>query len=326
VEVSRDEDVRGAEVIVTVTLNPSVDRTVEVDALRRGGVHRVTGEHMHAGGKGINVTRVLAAHGAGSRAVLPVGGGEGHQLVDMLANAGVEFVAVPVRAPARCNIAVTEPDGTVTKINVAGQPLSGAELDACCAAVFDGAGEADWIVAGGSLPFGVPDTFYADLIDRLRPTGVPVAVDTSGPALLAAIKAGPALVKPNREELEAAVGRPVTTVGDVVAAADELRLAGAGTVLASLGRDGAVLVDAAGQWHGEAPVQPRSAVGAGDAMLAGFLYGGAKGPDALAVALAWGAAAASLPGSRMPGPGDVRTELVRVYERIDGGRVLTDDS
>lgn len=312
--------------IVTVTLNPSVDRTVEVDALRRGGVHRVTREHMDAGGKGINVTRVLAAHGARSLAVLPVGGGEGHHLVDMLAGAGVEFVAVPVGAPARCNIAVTEPDGTVTKINVAGQPLSGAELDACCSAVLSGAADADWIVAGGSLPFGVPETFYADLIDRLRPSGVPVAVDTSGPALLAAIKAGPALVKPNREELEAAVGRPVTTVGDVVAAADELRLAGAGTVLASLGRDGAVLVDDAGRWHGEAPAQPRSAVGAGDAMLAGFLHGGARGSGALTVALAWGAAAASLPGSRMPGPDDVHTELVRVHERIDAGRPLTDES
>ncbi|HEY3754008.1 MAG TPA: 1-phosphofructokinase [Pseudonocardiaceae bacterium] len=312
--------------IVTVTLNPSVDRTVEVQALRRGGVHRVTAEHVHAGGKGINVTRVLCAHGARSRAVLPVGGGEGHQLVDMLATAGVEFVAVPVTAPARSNIAVAEPDGTVTKINVAGQPLSAAELDACCAAVLAGAAEADWIVAGGSLPFGVPDTFYADLVDLLRPTGVPVAVDTSGPALLAAIKAGPALVKPNREELETAVGGRLRTVGDVVAAADELRTAGAGTVLASLGRDGAVLVDQAGQWYGEAPAQPRSAVGAGDAMLAGFLYGGAVGPAALTVALAWGAGAASLPGSRMPGPADVRTDLVRVYERIDADRRLTDES
>jgi 1-phosphofructokinase len=313
-------------VIVTVTLNPSVDRTVEVAALRRGGVHRVTAEHLHAGGKGINVTRVLCAHGARSVAVLPAGGGEGHQLTDMLTAAGVEFVAVPVAAPARGNIAITEPDGTVTKINAPGRPLSAAELDACCAAVLAGADGADWIVAGGSLPFGVPHTCYADLIDRLRPTGVPVAVDTSGPALLAAVKAGPALVKPNREELETAVGGPLATIGDVVAAAADLRAAGAGAVLASLGRDGAVLVDEAGSWHGEAPAQPRSAVGAGDAMLAGFLHGGAIGPSALTVALAWGAAAASLPGSRMPGPADVHTELVRVHERIDAARALTDDS
>lgn len=308
--------------IVTVTLNPSVDRTVEVAELRRGGVLRATGEHVHAGGKGINVTRVLSAHGARSTAVVPIGGGEGHQLADMLAEAGVDFVAVPVLASARCNIAVVEPDGTVTKINVAGQPLSTAELDACCAAVQVNGHNADWIVAGGSLPSGVPDTFYADLIDRLRPGFVPVAVDTSGPALVAAIKAFPALIKPNREELEAAVGGQVDTVGDVVEAAQELRQAGAGAVLASLGPDGAVLVDGDGQWYGEAPAVARSAVGAGDAMLAGFLYGGASGPDALAVALAWGAAAVSLPGSRMPGPDDVRTDVVRVHERIDAGRRL----
>lgn len=312
--------------IVTVTLNPSVDRTIEVDALRRGGVLRATGEHVHAGGKGINVTRVLAAHGARSHAVLPVGGGEGHQLVDMLTAAGVEFTAVPVRAAARCNIAVTEPDGTVTKINATGRPLSGAELDACAAAVLACAPAASWIVAGGSLPFGVPDTWYADLIDRLRP--VPVAVDTSGPALAAAIKAGPALVKPNRGELAAAVGTPLRTLGDAVAAATELRRAGADTVLASLGRDGAVLVDAdGGQWHGETPpVASRGAVGAGDAMLAGFLHAGARGPAALAVALAWGAAAAALPGSRLPGPEDVRTDLVRVHAGIDSGRALSDES
>jgi 1-phosphofructokinase len=313
-------------VIITVTLNPSVDRTVEVDALRRGGVLRATGEYVHAGGKGINVTRALSAHGARSRAVLPVGGGEGHQLADMLTEAGVEFVAVPVRSAARCNVAVVEPDGTVTKINAAGAPLSTAELDACCAAVLACADSATWIVAGGSLPLDVPDTFYADLIDLLRPSGVRVAVDTSGPALSAAVKAGPALVKPNREELEAAVGAPVRTVGDALDAAEELRRAGAGTVLASLGKDGAVLVDTGGRWYGEAPAVARSAVGAGDAMLAGFLYGGAEGSAALTVALAWGAAAASLPGSRMPGPDDVRTDLVRVHDRIDTGRRLDDDS
>jgi 1-phosphofructokinase len=313
-------------VIITLTLNPSVDRTVEVDALRRGGVLRATGEHVHAGGKGINVTRALSAHGVLSRAVLPVGGSEGHQLVDMLTDAGVEFVAVPVRATARCNVAVVEPDGTVTKINAAGAALSGPELEACCAAVLACADTATWIVAGGSLPLDVTDTFYADLIDLLRPQGVPVAVDTSGPALSAAIKAGPALVKPNREELEAAVGSPVRTVGDAVAAAEELRRSGAGAVLASLGRDGAVLVDAGGHWYGEAPAVARSTVGAGDAMLAGFLCGGASGPRALAVALAWGAAAASLPGSRMPGPDDVRTDLVRVHEHIDAGRRLDDKS
>lgn len=312
--------------IVTVTLSPSVDRTIYVDELRRGGVVRSTGEGVHAGGKGINVTRVLAAHGVQSRAVLPAGGGAGRHLVAMLDDAGVPYVAVPVEAAARCNIAVTESDGTVTKINAAGAPLTQAELDACVTAVLACAETATWIVAGGTLPLGVPDTWYAELIDRLRRSGVPVAVDTSGPALTAAIKAGPALVKPNREELAAAVGATLNTLGDVVTAATELHQAGAGTILASLGPDGAVLVGADGSWHGESPAVASGAVGAGDAMLAGFLHGGARGPAALAVGLAWGTAAAGLPGSRLPGPDDVRTDLVRIHERIDNGRRLSDES
>jgi 1-phosphofructokinase len=312
----------GEQLIVTVTLNPSVDRTIEVDVLSRGAVIRATAEHVDAGGKGINVTRALAAHGGKSRAVLPVGGSEGRQLVAMLASEGVEIVEVPVRASARCNIAVSEPDGTVTKINSLGHPLSAEETAEVAAAVLASVSEASWFVAGGSLPFGVPDTFYADLVERLRPAGVPVAVDTSGAPLAHAVAAGPALVKPNREELEAAVGRPLRTLGEVLAAAQELRGRGAGTVLASLGADGAVLVAADGAWHGEAPAVARSAVGAGDAMLAGFLHGGAAGPAALTSALAWGAAATSLPGSRMPRPEDLRVDLVTVHPEIVEDRPL----
>src|SRR5207247_3176404 len=135
--------------------------------------------------------------------------------------------------------------------------------------------------------------------------GGKVAVDTSGPALLAAVEARPALIKPNRDELADAVGSKIETVQDVVDAAQALRSWGAQAVLASLGADGAVLVTDAGAIAGEARVPaPRSSVGAGDALLAGFLAAGAAGTDdeasALAEALAWAGAAVSLPGSRMP--------------------------
>jgi 1-phosphofructokinase len=324
VGVTSTEVKGGAWVIVTVTLNPSVDRTVEVAALTRGAVLRATDEHTDAGGKGINVTRALAANGYASRAVFPVGGGEGMLLVDMLTEQGIDLVGVPVGAAARCNIAVSEPDGTVTKINSYGAALSPDEIEQLCAAVRGCARDATWIVAGGSLPRGVPDSFYADLIDMLRPVGVPVAVDTSGPPLAIAVKNGPDLVKPNREELQTAVGRPLLTIGDVVDAARELREGGAATVLASLGRDGAVLVDAHGEWHGESPAVARSTVGAGDAMLAGFLRAGARGPGALATALAWGAAAVAMPGSRMPGPKDLHEESVLVHPNVNRARWLTE--
>jgi 1-phosphofructokinase len=315
----------GDRVIVTVTLNPSVDRTVEVATLVRGAVIRAGGDRTDAGGKGINVTRALAAHEDDSRAVFPVGGSEGRLLVDMLTEQGIDLLEVPVGNSARCNIAISEPDGTVTKINSLGNPLSPVEVEALCSAVRSCVPDATWFVAAGSLPRDVPDSFYADLVEMLRPTGVPVAVDTSGPPLSLAVKAGPALVKPNREELQEAVGRSLRTLGDVVDAAEQLRREGAGTVLASLGRDGAVLVQEDGRWHAETQVVARSTVGAGDAMLAGFLHAGARGPMALATAVAWGAAAASLPGSQMPGRADLPSERVRVHQEIEGTRQLREN-
>src|SRR5262249_25239053 len=134
---------------------------------------------------------------------------------------------------------------------------------------------------------------------------------------------GPDLVKPNRAELAEAVGSLLLNIGDVIAAAQQLRRWGAGSVLASLGADGAVLVDDEGVLVGECPVvEPRSAVGAGDAMLAGFLAAGARGEKALAEGLAWGAAAVLLPGSRMPGPFDIHRDPVRIYPGPNHSRAL----
>jgi 1-phosphofructokinase len=165
------------------------------------------------------------------------------------------------------------------------------------------------------------------VVERLGGATVKVAIDSSGAPLVAALEAGPDLIKPNREELAEATGRRLLTLGDVVAAAEELRGRGVGAVLASLGADGAVLVDATGATFGSATVErPRSAVGAGDSMLAGFLAGGGSGPAALAEALAWGAAAASLPGSRMPTPDDLDPQRVTLADRIDPDRPLKERS
>jgi 1-phosphofructokinase len=358
--------------IVTLTLNPSLDRTIEVDSLARGAVIRAGGAHVEPGGKGVNVSRALLANGIVSRAVLPSGGDDGQRLVRLLEQEGVEVVAVPCTGATRSNVTLVEPDGTVTKINEPGAAMSAAELDRVAAAVLraaagspqtagaahpdgstqpagsthrtgstqpagstgragsthpdgstDAADAADWVVICGSLPPGVPVDLYATLSRRFAAAGIRVAVDTSGPALLAAVAAGTELVKPNREELAEAVGRPLGSLQDVVDAAQELRSWGAGTVLASLGADGAVLVGPGGVVAGESPlVEPRSTVGAGDALLAGFLAAGGHGPMALAEALAWGAAAAALPGSRMPGPADISRDHVRIQPGPDLGRPL----
>ncbi len=299
--------------IVTLTLNPSVDRTVEVETLARGAVTRAVGGRVDPGGKGINVSRALAANGRQTRAVVTVGGAEGEHLVTLLRDTGIEIVPVWIRGAIRSNITVVEPDGTTTKINEPGAQLSPDELEAVFRAVRDAVDSADWLVASGSLPPGTPADVYADLVRGLAGSGTAVAVDTSGPALKAVCAAGPNLVKPNRDELAEVTGRSMSTITDVVEAASRLRDLGAGAVLASLGADGAVLVDDDGALHGQTPVvSPLSSVGAGDAMLAGFLAGGGAGAKALTQGLAWGAAAVLQPGSGMPSPDDIDLASVRL--------------
>jgi 1-phosphofructokinase len=304
-------------VILTLTLNPSLDRAIEVERLARGAVIRAASARLDPGGKGVNVSRALLGNGVPSTAVVPCGGDEGEQLARLLRAEGVDVRAVPIAGRTRSNLTIAEPDGTVTKINEPGAPLSAAELDAIGDAAL-AAGPADWIVVCGSLPPEVPADVYAQLCARFRASGSRVAVDSSGAALVPAVATGPALVKPNREELAEAVGRPIASLRDAVDAAQELRSWGAEAVLASLGADGAVLVDAGGVTVGHAPVpSPRSSVGAGDALLAGFLAAGAQGAAALAEALAWAAAAVGLPGSRMPTSADLRRDTVRIQPAPD---------
>lgn len=312
--------------IVTVTPNPSIDRTVQVDKLERGATLRCTDDHVDPGGKGLNLARALMQNGVPSVAIFPAGGVEGSHLVSLIRHAGVEVEPVAIGAAVRTNITVAEPDGTVTKLNVPGPELEADEVDELLSAAVDAATRASWLVGCGSLPPGVPTTFYADLIERSSGANCQVAIDGSGPAFDAALEQGPTLVKPNRQELAQATRREIATLGDVVDAAEELRARGVGRVLVSLGADGAVLVDDSGVIHGEtAPIVVRSAIGAGDAMLAGFLAGGGDGAKGLAEALAWGAGAASLPGSRMPTPNELDHDAVRVHDGLDRDRTLGRD-
>lgn len=298
--------------IVTFTANPSVDRTAEVDAIVRGAVLRARSVRLDGGGKGVNVTRALTAHGHRSVAVLPNGGAEGAQLLALLAAEGLEVRTVPVTGAVRANVTIVEPDGTTTKINEPGPALAPAEVDSLVDALLGVAAGSEWVVLSGSLPPGARD-LYASLTRRLRLTGARVAVDTDGPLLRAALAGQPDLVKPNQRELAEASGVPVRGPDDALVAIDRLLEAGARGVLASLGPAGAVLVDDSGAHSATAPVATRrSTVGAGDALLAGFLAAGGKGPAALAEAVAWGTAAVSLPGSGMPVPANIDRSAVRV--------------
>lgn len=314
------EDARG--MILTVTPNPSLDRTYEVPALDRGEVLRATGERMDPGGKGVNVSRAVAAAGA-PLAVLPLGGAPGALVAELLDAQGISVDPVPVAGQTRSNIALAEPDGTLTKINAPGPELTPEEAESLLTVVGERSTGADWIACCGSLPRGLAPSWYAELVARAHAAGARIALDTSGPALLAALRERPDVVKPNAEELAEAVGRPLVTVGDAVKAAEELRDLGARAVLASLGADGQLLVDGSGAWFATAPVDTvRSNVGAGDSSLAGFLIAGGTGPRALASAVAHGAAAVQLPGSAMPTPADLDPDAVTLTADVPLDRVL----
>ncbi|AKG43406.1 1-phosphofructokinase [Streptomyces xiamenensis] len=309
--------------ILTITPNPSLDRTYEIPALERGAVLRAGTDRVDPGGKGVNVSRAVAAAGVPTTAVLPLGGAEGALLADLLTGLGVDVIGVPVAGSTRVNVSIAEPDGTLTKLNAAGPRLTAAETETLLETARRHAGRARWTVCCGSLPGGVGSHWYADLVARTHRAGARIALDTSGPALLAALRERPDVIKPNAEELAEAVGRPLSTVGDAVKAAGELRAAGARAVLASLGATGQLLVDDSGTHFGSAHVTAvRSDVGAGDASLAGFLTAGGTGPAALAAALAHGAAAVQLPGSVMPTPDDLRPETVTVTTDVPLDRPL----
>ena len=314
--------------IVTVTPNPSIDRTVTLPGeLVRGAVHRVGSVSSEPGGKGVNVARALTLAGLDVVAVLPAG--EHDPILAELRAINVKFHAVPVAGAVRTNLAITENDGTTTKINEPGATIAAADIAGLARAVIDRASSARWVVLSGSIPPGMSQSWYADMVAALRPLGCKVAVDTSdGPlAALAADleRAAPDLIKPNSEELAGLAGVTAESLenavarGDaepVVTAARRLIDRGVGAVLATLGAAGAVLVDADGAWLATPPpISPRSTVGAGDSSLAGYVRAdveGAVAPQRLRMAVAYGSGAAALPGSALPSPAQLNLDGVTV--------------
>ncbi len=310
--------------VVTLTANPSLDRTLALPApLQRGEVARLGASSTEAGGKGVNVARAVAAAGAEVVCVFPAGSGD--PFVGLLHALGLRLATVPVTAPVRTNYTLTEPDGTTTKLNEPGSPLDDASRGALAQLLHARAVGAAWVALSGSLPPGTPDGWYADLVRSLRDTGARVAVDTSEERLAALLAAGPEaapdLLKPNLEELAQVTGVEEASFDDdpaaVLAAVGRLHDAGIREVLLTLGADGALLSTADGEvWSARPPaVTVRSTVGAGDSSLAGYLLAalaGAPADERLRSAVAYGAASASLPGSAVPTPAQVDGSAVRV--------------
>jgi 1-phosphofructokinase len=308
--------------ILTLTLNPSIDRTVDLGApLERGAVQRaVAAASEVAAGKGVNVTRVLAAAGVPTRAI--VASRDDDRFAALLAADGVDAVHVPVDAPVRTNLALTEADGTTTKVNEPGAPLDDRAVAAVLATVRAHAPAADWLVVAGSLPVGARPALVVDVIAAARAArpGIRIALDTSGAPLAAAVAAGGIdLAKPNDEELEELLGLTHGAIDGLEAAASAARALvgrGVGAVLLTLGGAGAILADGASVLRASPPpTVVRSTVGAGDASLAGWLIAHERGDDPagrLRQAVAHGSAAAAMPGTGFPTPHDADAASVDV--------------
>lgn len=310
--------------IVTLTANPSADRAVVLsDALAPGEVQRALSSREDAGGKGVNVARVVAAAGAPARAVVPVGAHDPYRV--LLEDTGIALDLVDVAGRARANLTITDPAGETTKLNLPGAELSPAEAQAVTDGVVAAAESATWLVLAGSLPPGVPASFYADLVAAVRErwgAAAPrIAVDASGAALAEVVAtARPDLIKPNHEELAELVGEDAAGDLDVITEATrrahQLVPEHVASALVTLGADGALLFTVEGAWRGYAPkIQVASTVGAGDSSLAGYLLAdleGASAPDRLARSIAYGAAAATLPGTQPPTPADLPAGSIAV--------------
>jgi 1-phosphofructokinase len=305
-------------VILTLTPNPSIDRTLEISGLTPGAVHRATAEREEPSGKGVNVSRALTNNGVASLAILPVGGCTGAQLTALLLAEHISFEAIPISDSVRLNISLIESDGRATKINARGPEVAPAELDALTDAVVERVHECEWVVASGTLPRGVPSAYYATVGRRVHAAGGRFALDSSGSPFLAGLEAAPDLIKPNIEELEEAVGRTIDCLGEAMIAARDLLALGARSVLLSLGPDGALLISADEVVYAWASaVTARSTIGAGDALLAGFLAGGGYGQKALHEAVAWSTAAVGIAGSHVPVVTDEHRSLVHTSTHPD---------
>ena len=302
-------------VIVTLTPNPSTDRTVTLAGpLERGAVQRLLSVTMQAGGKGVNISRAAVSAGLGTEAVFPARPDD--PFVTELEAAGIRCCPAPPAGDIRINLAITEPDGTTTKLNSPGATVSAAHLDDLAATLLDRAAGAAWVVLAGSLAARGTRRLVRRAgarPARARPRGSPsTPARARSSALVAALPdAAPDLMKPNGEELASFVGGDEEAFeADPATAAEAARQLidqGVGAVLVTLGGAGAVPGDRRGRVARHASARSPSsarwarATPASSATCSATSAAGSP-PERLALAVAYGSAAASLPGTTIPEP------------------------
>ncbi|HDZ45670.1 hypothetical protein LCGC14_0097840 [marine sediment metagenome] len=263
--------------VLCITLNPALDLAFNLEALMLGSVNRPTSAQLEAAGKGVNVARVLA--GLGHQVTVSGFLGNENDAPFVLAFQQLGVVDAFVRVPGntRINAKLAEQSGRVTDINGPGMPIGAAHLEALIAALdaeLSSPIPPQAIVMSGSLPPGLSLADFSQLLKHLNSSGVPLWVDTSGPALTTAIATHPAGVKPNETELAEWAGEEMTSGESRLSAAKRLHKSGVEHALISAGAEGVLWVNAQGAWHATPPkVVATNTVCAGDTFVAGMLHG-----------------------------------------------------
>jgi 6-phosphofructokinase 2 len=287
--------------IYTITLNPALDRTIWLDELKVDDTNRTTKEEKYAGGKGIDVSRVLINFGVPSVALGFVGGFAGLEIEGLLINEGVNFDFVKISEETRTNIIINTNEKQII-ISAKGPTIPPFELTKLMDKV-NNLDNHSYVVISGSLPEGLKPAVYSKIIDIAKSRSATVVLDTDGEALKFNISHKPHIIKPNRHELSRVIGRSLESVEDVVIAAKEVNRMGIEIVLVSMGKDGIVYVSQNKVMHATPPtVKVINTIGAGDSSVAGFIYAkhmGFSEEDALKYAVAAGTATTLKPGTAL---------------------------
>lgn len=289
--------------IITVTLNPAVDKTVTLPMFTIGKVNRVTGMRMDPGGKGINVSKVIHGFGGRSVAMGILGGATGEYIKNCLDDMGIEHDFLYVSEPTRTNMKIVDPQlGSNTDINEAGPFVSAQTLENVFMKVAARVCPGDIVVLAGKTPPGADESLYADWTRNLRGRGAKVYLDVDGPLLRLGVEALPDLIKPNDEEFAQLLGRELHSLLDIKQAALVLISRGISRIAVSLGARGVLFVSKDSCIHAQGLKVPVvSTVGAGDATMAALAYGYAQSLSydaTMKLALAAGAASVMCDGTQ----------------------------
>jgi len=286
--------------ILTLTVNPAIDRTITVDRLAFEDRAYILSSKDSPGGRGINASCVIHSFGGKTKAIVPAGGSSGARFTEFMNGCGFPVVVVPIRNKVRTNLTITDKHGLTVKLNEPGPRLEKTEVAKIEKTVRAHLDNTRWLMLCGSLPPGVPANLYANLIHEAHKRGVKTLLDTDGDALLEGVEAKPTVATPNQQEAERLLNTVLLTRTHYLGAAERIRKMGPEAAVLSLGARGAV---------GEFPdgtvevIPPRveavSPIGSGDALAAAFLWAMEKKPD-YAEALRWGVAAGTA-SARLPG-------------------------